>query len=47
MGRRSRVDRLTTRPAFNEIVIFHIRDGRITEVWEAYGDLYEIDEFWS
>jgi hypothetical protein len=42
---------VATRPGktydHNEIVIFHVRDGRITEVWEAYGDLYEIDEFWS
>jgi len=42
---------VATRPGksydHNETVIFHIRDGRITEVWEIYADLYEIDEFWS
>ena len=32
---------------YNETVIFHVSDGRITEVWEVYGDQYEIDEFWS
>jgi ketosteroid isomerase-like protein len=31
----------------NETIIFHVRDGLITEVWEVYGALYEIDEFWS
>jgi len=31
----------------NETIIFHVRDGLITEAWEVYGDLYEIDEFWS
>jgi ketosteroid isomerase-like protein len=42
---------VATRPGktydYNETIIFHVRDGRITEVWEVYGDQYEIDEFWS
>jgi ketosteroid isomerase-like protein len=42
---------VATRPGktydYNETVIMHVRDGRVTEVWEVYGDLYEIDEFWS
>ena len=42
---------VATRPGktydFNETVVLHIRDGSVTEVWEVYGDQYEIDEFWS
>ena len=42
---------VATRPGktydYNETIIFHVRDGKITEVWEVYGDQYEIDEFWS
>lgn len=42
---------VATRPGktydYKETVIMHARDGRVTEVWEAYGDQYEIDEFWS
>ena len=26
---------------------FHIRDGKITEVWTQVTDMYAIDEFWS
>jgi len=33
--------------AHDETIIFTLRDDLITEVWEVYGDLYEIDEFWS
>ena len=40
-----------TRPGktydYNETVIMHIRDGMVTEVWEVYGDQYEIDDFWN
>jgi Ketosteroid isomerase-related protein len=42
---------VATRPGktydYNETIIVHVRDGLITEVWEVYGDQYEIDEFWS
>jgi uncharacterized protein len=42
---------VATRPGktydYNETIIFHVRGGRITEVWEVYGDQYEIDDFWS
>lgn len=42
---------VATRPGktydHNETVVFHVRDGRITGVWEVYSDLYEIDAFWS
>jgi uncharacterized protein len=27
--------------------VFHIRDGKVTEVWLHAGDLYANDEFWS
>lgn len=42
---------VATRPGkrydYNETIIMHVREGRVTEVWEVYADLYEIDEFWS
>jgi len=42
---------VATRPGktyeYDETIVCHVRDGLITEVWEVYGDQYEIDEFWS
>jgi ketosteroid isomerase-like protein len=42
---------VATRPGktydYDETVIMQVRDGRVAEVWEVYGDQYEIDEFWS
>jgi hypothetical protein len=29
------------------VTVFHIRDGKITEVWQASEDQATIDEFWS
>ena len=31
----------------NQTHVFHIRDGKVTEVWLQTGDLYANDEFWS
>lgn len=31
----------------NYVLIFHIRDGTITEAWEAWTDAAAWDEFWS
>jgi ketosteroid isomerase-like protein len=31
----------------NGINVYHIRDGKITEVWLHPTDLYAADEFWS
>jgi ketosteroid isomerase-like protein len=28
-------------------IVFQLRDGRITEAWEHFSDLYAWDEFWS
>ena len=28
-------------------LVFQLRDGRVTEGWEHYRDLYAWDEFWS
>lgn len=28
-------------------IVFQLEDGRITEVWEHFDDLYTWDEFWS
>ena len=29
------------------VLIARIQDAKLTEVWEAYGDQYAWDEFWS
>ena len=31
----------------NTVQVFHIQDGRATEVWTHPADLYATDEFWS
>jgi ketosteroid isomerase-like protein len=31
----------------NEILTYHIRDGRVSEVWAHHTDLYAVDEFFS
>jgi ketosteroid isomerase-like protein len=32
---------------FNRVVVYHLRDGRITETWSHDYDPYALDEFWS
>jgi ketosteroid isomerase-like protein len=29
------------------VIVFQLKDGRITEAWEHHRDLYAWDEFWS
>lgn len=31
----------------NGVQVFHMRDGKVTEVWTLPGDQYADDEFWS
>lgn len=31
----------------NEVLIFHVRDGKIVEAWESYIDMAAVDDFWS
>lgn len=31
----------------NVLHLFHVRDGKITEVWDVHHDLYAWDDFWS
>ena len=31
----------------NEVLTYHIRDGKISEVWTHFTDSYTNDEFWS
>jgi len=33
--------------AVDAVLVFHLKDGRITEAWEHYRDPYAWDEFWS
>jgi ketosteroid isomerase-like protein len=30
-----------------EVVVFHVRHGKVTEVWEHPGDLYAVDQFFA
>jgi ketosteroid isomerase-like protein len=27
--------------------VLHLRDGKVTEFWDAYVDQYASDEFWA
>jgi ketosteroid isomerase-like protein len=29
------------------VLVFHIRDGRVTEAWEVWTDQATVDQFWS
>jgi hypothetical protein len=31
----------------NEVLVYHIRDGKVSEVWGYGTDPYAFDEFWS
>jgi len=31
----------------NAVHVFHLRDGRVTEFWDAQTDQYAADEFWA
>ena len=31
----------------NNTLVFHVRDGRITETWSHHYDQHEFDEFWA
>lgn len=31
----------------NAVLVFHVRDGRVTEAWASSGDQYATDEFWT
>ena len=31
----------------NSVQVFHIHDGKVSEVWSHPADLYAMDEFWS
>jgi len=42
-----RAEREGRRLEDNTVNTFHMRDGRVTEVWTNTTDLYATDEFWS
>ncbi len=31
----------------NQVHVFHVKDGKVTEFWGHPGDQYKADEFWS
>jgi ketosteroid isomerase-like protein len=43
----TRAERKGRRLEDNEVNTFHMRDGKVTEVWTQATDLYANDEFWS
>lgn len=42
-----RAEREGRRLEDNTVNTFHMRDGKVTEVWTNPTDLYAVDEFWS
>ena len=44
---RATGQRGTKRLADNGVNVFHIKDGKATEVWSHAGDPVAVDEFWS
>ncbi|MBV9093964.1 MAG: nuclear transport factor 2 family protein [Streptosporangiaceae bacterium] len=42
-----RAERAGKKHQDNTVQVFHIRDGKVTEVWSHPADLYASDEFWS
>jgi hypothetical protein len=43
----SRGERAGKQLTDNQVLISHIRDGKMSEVWIQSTDLYAQDEFWS
>jgi uncharacterized protein len=43
----ARAERAGRRLEDRAVVVFHIRDGKATEMWFYPADLYANDEFWS
>lgn len=31
----------------HNVLVCHVRDGRLTEVWEHHQDMYAVDAFWG
>ncbi len=44
---RNSAERDGKRLGVDAVLVFHLKDGRITEGWEHYRDQYAWDEFWS
>ena len=44
---RSSAERDGKRLNVGNCIVFQLKDGRVTEVWEHFEDLYAWDEFWS
>jgi ketosteroid isomerase-like protein len=42
-----RAERAGSRLQNNTVLTFHIRDGKLAEVWSHQTDMYAVDEFWS
>lgn len=43
----TRAERAGRQLELNIVHVFHVRDGKVTEVWSHHGDLHASDEFWS
>jgi ketosteroid isomerase-like protein len=43
----ARAERAGKQLEYNFVRVAHIREGKITEVWLHFDDLYAVNEFWS
>jgi ketosteroid isomerase-like protein len=43
----TRAERAGKQLEVNIVHVFHVRDGKVVEVWSHHGDLHSSDEFWS
>lgn len=43
----ARAERSGRRLEISEAMVFHITDGKVTEVWTLHTDPQAVDEFWS
>jgi uncharacterized protein len=43
----TRAERAAKQLEVKIVHVFHVRDGKVTEVWSHHGDLHSSDEFWS
>jgi uncharacterized protein len=43
----ARAERAGRRLEVNAVLVFHIRDGKVTEAWTLHTDPQAVEEFWS
>ena len=43
----ARAEREGRRLEDNQVLVFHLNEGRVASVWQHFGDTYANDEFWG